>query len=400
MDNRSVTSPIPFDQLGNADLTVEATYEGGRQGNAADDPLARLLPCGNQGGFRFKGKRSTHDYRLALLYTSGEDRDWPDTFNPETGIFTYFGDNKRPGAGLHETPRGGNELLRFAFARRHGDASQRRLIPPFFVFQKANPSGRDVSFLGLAVPGAGDVDELSDLVAIWRTARNQRFQNYRATFTILDVATVQRAWIEELLAGERLGPSCPPAFRIFSEEGVYMPLEAQRTIEFRSPREQLPPTVDRPLLDAIYSHYADAPHRFEACAIELWRMVAAEPIEVTPTRPSADGGRDGYGRYSIGPPGDRIPIDFSLEAKCYAAEHGAGVRDTARLISRLRHRQFGVFVTTSYVGPQAYRELREDQHPVVVICGRDIVELLKARGIGTAPSVKTWLAQIDSASAS
>jgi len=53
------------------------------------------------------------------------------------------------------------------------------------------------------------------------------------------------------------------------------------------------------------------------------------------------------------------------------------VRDVARLISRLRHRQFGVFVTTSGVSGQAYNELRDDEHPVVVICGRDIAELLK-----------------------
>jgi hypothetical protein len=34
----------------------------------------------------------------------------------------------------------------------------------------------------------------------------------------------------------------------------------------------------------------------------------------------------------------------------------SGVREMSRLISRLRHRQFGVLVTTSYVDNQAYRE--------------------------------------------
>lgn len=101
----------------------------------AHDPLARLLPCGNRGGFRFRGSHRTHEYLMGLLFTSGSDPDWPDVLDVETGLFTYFGDNKRPGSALHETPRGGNELLRFAFAATHGGREHRLRVPPFFVFK-------------------------------------------------------------------------------------------------------------------------------------------------------------------------------------------------------------------------------------------------------------------------
>ena len=112
------------------------------------------------------------------------------------------------------------------------------------------------------------------------------------------------------------------------------------------------------MVDAVHRHFSPDPHRFEDCAVELWRMLAEDAVTtITATRRSVDGGRDAFGLYSIGPPGDRVHLDFSLEAKCYALKHGAGVRELARLISRLRHRQFGVFVTTSYVREQAYREL-------------------------------------------
>jgi hypothetical protein len=47
---------------------------------------------------------------------------------------------------------------------------------------------------------------------------------------------------------------------------------------------------------------------------------------------------------------DRISLDFALEAKCYAPENGVGVKELSRLISRLRHRQFGILVTTSFLG--------------------------------------------------
>ena len=82
---------------------------------------------------------------------------------------------------------------------------------------------------------------------------------------------------------------------------------------------------------------------------------------------------------------------FALEAKCYAADNGVGVRELSRLISRLRHRQFGVLVTTSYLAPQAYAELRQDDHPVVVISARDIVDILKRQGIATPAEAEAWL---------
>ena len=65
----------------------------------------------------------------------------------------------------------------------------------------------------------------------------------------------------------------------------------------------------------------------------------------------------------------------------------------SRLISRLRHRQFGILVTTSYVNLQAYREIKEDQHPIIVISGADIVALLRNDGYSHPDSVQTWLEQ-------
>jgi hypothetical protein len=109
------------------------------------------------------------------------------------------------------------------------------------------------------------------------------------------------------------------------------------------------------------------------------------------TRPWRDGGRDAVGQYPLGPRADRINLDFALEAKCYAPTTGVGVADVSRLIARLRPRNFGVFITTSYVGDQAYEEVRTDQHPVVFICGRDIVEAFRKEGYGSVEAVKAWL---------
>jgi AspBHI-like restriction endonuclease/restriction endonuclease len=386
---------VAFEALPDSDLTVGTIYEQGAAKTVAGEPLHRLMPgVGNQGGFRPAGSVGAGTVKYAVLYTSGEDPDWPDRLDEETGLFTYFGDNKQPGSELHATTRSGNRLLRGCFDALHGQPPQRHKIPPFFVFRKAVPGGnRDAVFLGLAVPGGRDIQPSSDLVAIWRTTAGERFQNYRAIFTILDAGTLPRSWIGELHDGTLLGPHCPEPFRRFAEQGVYTPLAAPRTVEYRTPVDQEPASDhDRALIQTIYDHFAPDPHSFEACAIELWKMAANEAVSfIEGTRRSSDGGRDAVGLYSIGPADDPIHLDFSLEAKCYAPGNHAGVRDVARLISRLRHRQFGVFVTTSAVNRQAYRELRDDAHPVVVLCGRDIAQLLKQHGLGTANAVSAWL---------
>jgi hypothetical protein len=65
--------------------------------------------------------------------------------------------------------------------------------------------------------------------------------------------------------------------------------------------------------------------------------------------------RDAIGLYRVGVGAGGILLDFSMEAKCYAPGNSVGVRELSRLISRLRHRQFGVLVTTSHLDLQAYK---------------------------------------------
>src|SRR4051812_43010383 len=102
---------IPSDVLGSADLIVDAIYHGGRKGNAGDDPLPRLMRVDSQGGFRYRGKVKGK-LEMLVLTTSMNDPDRPDALDPETGIFTYFGDNKKPGRELHDTGRDGNLILK------------------------------------------------------------------------------------------------------------------------------------------------------------------------------------------------------------------------------------------------------------------------------------------------
>lgn len=117
---------VDFDRLPGADLVLERIYRGGAAGNTGDDPLARLLPVGNQGGFRTHGRPARDAVKLAVLYTSGAEPDWPDALDLHSGTFTYFGDNRAPGRELHDTPRKGNLLLSRVFDWAHQGAAGRQ----------------------------------------------------------------------------------------------------------------------------------------------------------------------------------------------------------------------------------------------------------------------------------
>src|SRR5262249_2553957 len=235
---------------------------------------------------------------------------------------------------------------------------------------------RDVIFRGLAVPGV-EGDPADDLVAIWRSKRGERFQNYRAKFTILDTGIVMRSWIEAVRAGDSFDHSAPSAWLKWTEKGVYQPLTAEPTIEYRTKEQQTPaPGRDELIVRCILEYFKDNPYGFEHCAARLAAMMDPNiNIEVI-TRPSVDGGRDAIGTYGVGPLADRISLDFALEAKCYAPDNGVGVKELSRLISRLRHREFGILVTTSFLGHQAYQELRSDNDPVIVIASAAIATIL------------------------
>jgi len=211
---------VGFEKLLDSDLTVGGLYRGGTAGNSGDDPIDRLLHCGNMGGFRIVGSSRGPSYSLVVLYTTFRDPDWPDRLDPEKGLFVYYGDNKKPGRLLHDTPKGGNELLRICFDAIHVEPAHRERVPPFFIFSKAG-SGRDVIFHGLAAPGAADLGETTDLVAFWRTKGSERFQNYHATFTILDVEVIPRAWIRDLLAGVSMRETAPAAWQQWVKGATY-----------------------------------------------------------------------------------------------------------------------------------------------------------------------------------
>jgi hypothetical protein len=365
---------FPFESLSNADLVVDAIYEGSSNGKLAGEPISNLLQGGgNMGGFRIAGRGP--DKKLVALFTTGEDKDWPDRIDLNTGQFVYYGDNKTPGHELHDTPKGGNLVLRRVFELIHSENPQRFLIPPFLVFKKSptTRSTRAVQFKGLAVPGFPGMSATEDLVAVWKTTNGQRFQNYRSVFTILNVPVITRTWLQALMTGESSPRGAPQAWKQWVDKGHYSPLVSEPTTVIRSEQGQTPDTpLKRDILNVIWQHFHSEDKEekkrrafvFEGFAARIFQMHDQRVIVDEITRGVLDAGRDAYGRYLLGLSDDPVYAEFSLEAKCYQPPlngkkpNTVGVKEVARLISRIRHRQFGVLVTTSVIARQAYQEVR------------------------------------------
>jgi hypothetical protein len=177
-----------------------------------------------------------------------------------------------------------------------------------------------------------------------------------------------------------------------------MALSSENTTNIRSIEEQRPDTPTKAaILRVVFQYFEQAPIAFEAFAARLFQMHDPRVIIDTITRGSVDGGRDAIGRYLLGLTDDPVYAEFSLEAKCYQpgfdeiSPNTVGVREASRLISRIRHRQFGVLVTTSMIARQAYEEVREDRHPIIFLSGRDVANILVDNGFNTPELVTSLL---------
>ena len=386
---------IKYELLKEADLVIDAVYESDRKapkGSIKGQPLTPLMSVGNMGGFRVKkGKTGV---LFAVITSSGSEAEWPDSLDPLTGIYTYFGDNRQPGMDMHKTKKRGNSLLRDAFELAHsGIADDREKCPIFFVFEQTG-TARDYVFRGMAVPGSEFLPPGEDLVAVWRTVKGQRFQNYRASFSILDESVVSGNWLRaSIVTGEfdLNHPDAPQSLVRWVRTGKVQPLLAEK-IEVRKVEEQLPKhKIHKELIEKIYDLCSSDPWLFERVAAEIWKISSPAPATYELTPRYKDGGRDALGMIKLGPPSDSISLSFALEAKLYGEKNTVGVKEVSRLISRIKHREFGVLVTTSALNSQAYKEIREDKHPIIVIAGKDIAEILISNGIATPEECETWV---------
>ncbi len=390
----------------NNKLIIDCIYENKKPNvDYSCRVLPKLMRVQNSGGFRPIGEyKHNFDVKYVVLYSTNEDIYWQDVLDEELGLYIYYGDNQKAGRDLHNTKLGGNLILKQVFElASNSNFSERKKIPPFFLFEKT--SDNNVKFSGLLVPGYKDINQKEWLTAIW-AKRNEggRFQNYKAMFTVLDTssgsnsnpndASIDLRWLDDLRNGKGYESKyAPTSWKKWIEKGIYKPLTVNLDSRIRSREEQLPSNNNQiEMLKYIHDYFIDKPTNFEAFAISLTMLADGNIINCDNTRPSRDGGRDGIGEYRImNKISQALKTTFAVEAKCYDLNNSVGVKETSRLISRIRHRQFGVFVTTSFVDKQAYKEIIEDEQPIAIISGIDIIDILFQNQITDIIKLKDYL---------
>lgn len=388
------TNIVKFNDLRKSNLIVDTIYEGGTTGNKKSEVLSKLTHVSNSGGFR-KCKKNVNGKKIkevayVCIFSTGEELEWRDELDRTLGRFTYWGDNRIAGNPICKTSLGGNAFLQDIF--NNNSLGLRKKVAPVFVFQKAG--GNDMIFLGLAVPGDVRMRPQDSLVAVWAQNNEGRYQNYKSIFTILDVSEIDRRWLHDLEYNDGYASEyAPKVWKKWVDKGTYTPLITEKNpIQYRRKNEQIPsPSSEEfKMLKTIIDYFSD-PYDFEECACKIAQIMDPNIIQISTTRRVRDGGRDANGKYRVGNLSNGIELDFALEAKRYDINNSVGVKETSRLISRIKNRQFGIIVTTSYVGDQAYKEIIEDQHPIIIISGKDIVEILMNAGISTTTLVEDWL---------
>ena len=386
--DRGMESKIfTFNELEDANLYIDAVYSSPRpcKGNYGDDVLNKLLyNIQNEGGFRI-AKRRNKSIAYLVLQLSGYEPAWPDDYDTETGILTYYGDNRKVGRNVEETAKGGNKLLREMFENLELGGESLKKIPPILVFQKTGEI-RDVRFLGLAVPGVKDVNKDDYFKTIWRTSEGSRFPNYMAKFTIIDIEeeNIDKQWLHSLLNdSDNSNKYMPKAWKSFLKKGLagIKPLAAPNIADWPGDKEQLPNDDEgMKIIKAIHRRYAkNDTIGFEKFSKALMYIMDSHYSNIDLTRPWRDGGRDATAEYIIETPTNKLVVECAMEAKCYepSKKHGVGVKHTSRLISRIKNRQFGILITTSYISKQAYLEVKQDGHPILFCTGRDIAKILQ-----------------------
>lgn len=201
-----------FEDLGTSNLIQGAVYEGGSNKNPMkDDPLSKIFiiegcqkGIGNQGGFRKTskekdGKKVNGTIAFVVMVDSGKQAEWPNKMDEETGIFTYYGDNRTAGNDIFKTKNLGNKFLYEIFSKSYSGPDERATIPPIFIF-KATGNGCDKRFIGLAVPGVRGKGMEEALERRLFKVDEGEFENYVANFTVLNVegGVIKREWLKDL----------------------------------------------------------------------------------------------------------------------------------------------------------------------------------------------------------
>jgi hypothetical protein len=335
---------------------------------------------------------------------------WQDYFDTDRGHIRYYGDNKS-GTGVDAAKRSGNARLLSQFELHHApDANVRKTAAPLVFFRGIDFEGKEKGFLQFE--GFGLV-ERAERVTEWDPRVKVSFTNYRFDFLVMSLDEENESfswdWInarrDQAITLDQTLALAPLAWRRWLREGASALPHVRRSVSARLVKrrdEQRPEagSKEEAGLKEIYDFYKLREERFEVLA----ELVAEEILGTTAQRyhrgwitpASGDGGADFIARMDVGSGFATAKLVVLGQAKCEKLGSATSGRDIARTVARLRRGWIGVYVTTSYFSSRAQQEVIDDEYPLVLVNGLQLVEVVSRimyqRGV---TDLRTFLDQVD-----
>ncbi|GAA3118990.1 restriction endonuclease [Planomonospora alba] len=354
-----------------------------------------LLEAGINGMARVQSAAGAR--RPAVLIRSSpwkagsEQTPWHDVFDLDNGHVRYFGDSKAGVSTLPGEVKGNATLLEAFDGHQAPTAEQRIATTPLMLFRAVSRNGKVKGYVEFC--GVGLIERTERIVQ-WAGRERTTFTNYVYDIAVIDLVAegdrVDWDWInarrDPSVSDEEALSLAPQAWREWVERGhsalprVRRRVARNRVVKVRDQRPE-PRSRDESDLHLIYKFFDGRKHDFEALA----SAVAARVLggggrnyrEGWLTRRSGDGGADFVGRLDIGSGLAGTGLVVLGQAKCIKPDSTVSAEQIARVVARLRRGWIGVYVTTGAYSEAAQLEMVEDQYPVLLINGMDLVRELR-----------------------
>jgi len=288
---------------------------------------------------------------------------WEDVVDFNTATINYWGDAKFHKDLKYSDFRGNQRLLQVWHETLDGNSE---MIPPILHFSK--PQKGIVKFNGLCV--------LSNLEITWFEENGKPVKNYRCELTILDIEEVEIDWLHNratCVDFKSINYNSPKVWKDFVNGNTRKLDVWSKSIRSKEEQIPLPKSKEEKLLHQLWEL---TPTQFEAVVVDLFKNLPHVNHKIIRTRPTADGGFDFFGKFSIPYP-IMYEIDFLGEVKKFGTDNAVQPKHVSRLVARLNRGQFGIFVTTSYYTKQTQQEVLQDGYPIKLFSGNDLVNMLQ-----------------------
>ena len=342
---------------------------------------------GNAGGIRTKRYTSEKFQKdldglpAALILTTTQfsqkhHNPWEDIVDYTTGQISYWGDAKfKERTKMHNDFKGNRilEKIHDAVLLKKHDS-----IPPILHFTRTKRGY--VQFSGLCV--------LEKLEITWYEDKGHPIKNFRARLAILDAEELPLDWIHARASSndsKKKDLLAPIAWKNYLKGNTQKLFLWKKLIRSTVDQIPIPGSDDSKILDQVYKL---SPEEFERFCTALMQELSRESgiqHNIEATRLVKDGGLDFFGKL-IFPSPLHYEISFKGQAKRYETKNPVGPTDISRLVARLQRGEYGIFMTTSYYTKTAQEEILEDNYPIRLFSGSDIVLFLRVLGLVSGKS--------------